>query len=105
MPIFNDVNHFRKGYVSDGGRMRKRCRKDGSWGGRDGQCQLPVCHALDQLPPEVVVEPPSCAQVNKVLNLNKLVKTIFGWKYGARKYTGVSKKEVLMLVGFLTKST
>ena len=56
--------HFRKGFVSDDGRMKKRCRKDGQWSGRDGSCQLTTCHAIDQLPPEVVVEPPECANVS-----------------------------------------
>jgi len=60
----NILSFFRKGYVSDGGRMKKRCRKDGHWTGRDSHCQLTTCHAVDQLPPEVVVEPPDCAQVS-----------------------------------------
>lgn len=55
----------KKGFVSDaGGKLRKRCRKDGSWAGRDGgSCHVPTCHALSDLPPEVIVEPEECAQV------------------------------------------
>ena len=64
----NDVI-YRKGYVSDGGRMKKRCKKDGNWTGRDGGCQLTTCHAIDQLPPEVKVEPPECAQVSSFSSL------------------------------------
>ena len=73
----NDVV-FRKGYVSDGGRMKKRCKKDGNWTGRDGGCQLTTCHAIDQLPPEVKVEPPECAQVSNfsILQVLGLVRAV-----------------------------
>ena len=35
------------GYVPQGGRLKKKCRRDGTWSGTDGSCKQVYCPPLE----------------------------------------------------------
>ena len=56
-----------EGYkASSGGRLKLRCKKDGSWrGSKNLSCKLITCPVIEKLDVGVIVEPESCAFDNR----------------------------------------
>ena len=54
------------GYKSSG-KLRKRCKKDGTWKGHDLKCTLITCPIITNLEPDVIVEPESCGLENSLV--------------------------------------
>ena len=53
---------------SSGGKLRLRCKKDGSWKGHESlSCKLITCPAIEELEPGVVVKPESCGLENSLV--------------------------------------
>ena len=55
-----------QGYQSEG-KLRKKCKKDGSWQGKDLSCQLITCPSIENLDPGVIVLPESCSSQNSIM--------------------------------------
>ena len=91
-----------EGYkASPGGRLRVKCKKDGSWrGNQDLSCKLITCPVIDQLDIGVVVEPESCTFENSLVKQKCLFSCaepdkfkLIGTKVARCRKTGLWKQK------------